>query len=174
MCLLLTRRSSVVSFLRDLCAVSVDSRLWRLKRLLFSSAVFLDPSLLASEGLKCSPASPCAQRLFINADHPWCNRTQPWTDFICVRLCCTLPFLHYLGSRFGRVAMMRRCAQMPSPFFIPSTAERLCCLTAPAAERSAYLTHMDRSVIRPGSDLLHRRCTGSLSASSKRQENKGA
>lgn len=26
---------------------------------------------------------------------------------------------------------MRRGAQMPSPFFIRSTAERLCCLTAP-------------------------------------------
>lgn len=125
-------------------------------------------------GPKCSPASPCVQRLVINTDHPSCNRTQPWTDFMCVRVCCMLPFLHYLGSRFRGVGMMRRCAQMPSPFFIPSTAERLCCLTAPTAERSAYLTQMGLSVIRPGSDLLHRRSAGSLSAISKQHENKGA
>lgn len=81
MCLLLTQRSSIVSFLRDLCAVSVDSRLWRLKRLsffsFFSSAATLDLSLLASEGLNalqrrraCSVYSPTLTILYATERSP--------------------------------------------------------------------------------------------------------
>lgn len=51
MCLLSSRRSSIVSVLRDLSAVSVDSWLWSPHRLLSPPPpVILDLSRLASEG----------------------------------------------------------------------------------------------------------------------------
>lgn len=83
--------------------------------------------------------SPCAQRVFMNVDSLRATQRGPGLRSFCVRLCCVFPFLHYFGGRSGRAGVMRRCAHMPSPFFIRSTAERLCCLQrGRRAYRDAY------------------------------------